>query len=165
MSAALADAVRPVMRPMRIEDLDAVMVVERRAYPFPWSIGIFRDCLFAGYPAWVLLEGGAFIGHGVLSVAADEAHVLNVCVDPARQGRGHGRILLRALVDAARGRGASRVFLEVRPSNPAAIALYEDEGFNEIGRRPRYYPAANNGREDAIVMAMELLGDPSGPRL
>lgn len=159
MSATLADAVRPVMRPMRIEDLDAVMVVERRAYPFPWSIGIFRDCLFAGYPAWVLLEGGAFIGHGVLSVAADEAHVLNVCVDPARQGRGHGRILLRALVDAARGRGASRVFLEVRPSNPAAIALYEDEGFNEIGRRPRYYPAANNGREDAIVMARELFSD------
>lgn len=159
MSAAVADAVRPVMRPMRVEDLDAVMVVERRAYPYPWSIGIFRDCLFAGYPAWVLLEGGAFIGHGVLSVAADEAHVLNVCVDPARQGRGHGRTLLRAMVQAARGRGACRVFLEVRPSNPAAIALYQDEGFNEIGRRPRYYPADNNGREDAIVMAMELLGD------
>lgn len=159
MSAAVADAVRPVMRPMRVEDLDAVMVVERRAYPWPWSIGIFRDCLFAGYPAWVLLEDGAFIGHGVLSVAADEAHVLNVCVDPARQGRGHGRILLRAMVQAARGRGACRVFLEVRPSNPAAIALYQDEGFNEIGRRPRYYPAANNGREDAIVMAMELLPD------
>ena len=156
MSAAVADAVRPVMRPMRIEDLDAVMVVERRAYPWPWSAGIFRDCLLAGYPAWVLLEGGAFIGHGVLSVAADEAHVLNVCIDPARQGRGHGRILLRAMVEAARGRGARRVFLEVRPSNPAAIALYQDEGFNEIGRRPRYYPAANNGREDAIVMAMEL---------
>ena len=159
MSAAVADAVRPVMRPMRVEDLDAVMVVERRAYPWPWSIGIFRDCLFAGSPAWVLVEGGAFIGHGVLSVAADEAHVLNVCIDPARQGRGYGRALLRAMVQAARGQGAQRVFLEVRPSNPAAVALYEDEGFNEIGRRPRYYPANNNGREDAIVMAMELLGD------
>ena len=147
---------RPVMRPMRIEDLDAVMVVERRAYPWPWSIGIFRDCLFAGYPAWVLVEGGAFIGHGVLSIAADEAHVLNVCVDPARQGRGYGRSLLRAMIDVARGRGACRVFLEVRPSNPVAVALYEDEGFNEIGRRPRYYPT-DNGREDAIVMAMELL--------
>ena len=157
MSAAVADALRPVMRPMRIEDLESVMVVERRAYPYPWSIGIFRDCLFAGYPAWVLVEGGAFVGHGVLSVAAGEAHVLNVCVDPARQGRGYGRGLLRAMVQAARGRGARRVFLEVRPSNPVAVALYEDEGFNEIGRRPRYYPADNNGREDAIVMAMELL--------
>ena len=154
MSAAVADALRPVMRPMRIEDLESVMVVERRAYPYPWSIGIFRDCLFAGYPAWVLVEGGAFVGHGVLSVAAGEAHVLNVCVDPARQGRGYGRGLLRAMVQAARGRGARRVFLEVRPSNPVAVALYEDEGFNEIGRRPRYYPTDNNGREDAIVMAM-----------
>ncbi len=162
MSAAAIEAYAsqgPVMRPMREADLEAVMVVERRAYPYPWSIGIFRDCLFAGYPAWVLLEGGAFIGHGVLSLAADEAHVLNVCVDPARQGRGHGRRLLRAMVETARGRGACRVFLEVRPSNPAAIALYQDEGFNEIGRRPRYYPA-DNGREDAIVMAMELLEEP-----
>lgn len=160
MSSAAVEAgtaPRPLMRPMRVEDLDAVMVVERRAYPYPWSIGIFRDCLFAGYPAWVLIEEGAFIGHGVLSVAADEAHVLNVCIDPSRQGRGLGRVLLRAMVEAARGRGACRVFLEVRPSNPAAIALYQDEGFNEIGRRPRYYPADNNGREDAIVMAMELL--------
>lgn len=156
MNAAVADAMqRPAMRPMRIDDLESVMVVERRAYPWPWSIGIFRDCLFAGYPAWVLLEGGAFIGHGVLSIAADEAHVLNVCVDPARQGRGYGRTLLRAMIDVARGRGACRVFLEVRPSNPVAVALYEDEGFNEIGRRPRYYPT-DNGREDAIVMAMEL---------
>jgi ribosomal-protein-alanine N-acetyltransferase len=159
MNAAAADAVqRPRMRPMRVEDLESVMDVERRAYPYPWSIGIFRDCLFAGYPAWVLLEGDIFIGHGVLSVAADEAHLLNVCVDPARQGRGYGRALLRAMVQAARGRGARRVFLEVRPSNPAAVALYQDEGFNEIGRRPRYYPA-DSGREDAIVMAMELFDD------
>ncbi len=158
-AAVAADALqRPQMRPMRVDDLDAVMVVERRAYPWPWTIGIFRDCLSAGYPAWVLMEGGAYIGHGVLSVAADEAHVLNVCIDPARQGRGHGRALLRAMVEAARGRGACRVFLEVRPSNPVAFALYQDEGFNEIGRRPRYYPAADNTREDAIVMAMELLG-------
>lgn len=159
MNAAVAGSVRPVMRPMREADLEAVMAVERRAYPYPWSIGIFRDCLFAGYPAWVLVEGEAFVGHGVLSVAADEAHVLNVCIDPARQGRGLGRQLLRAMVDAARRRGARRVFLEVRPSNPVAFALYQDEGFNEIGRRPRYYPADNNGREDAIVMAMELLDD------
>ncbi|NLA67746.1 MAG: ribosomal protein S18-alanine N-acetyltransferase [Gammaproteobacteria bacterium] len=156
MSAAVAGAARPVMRPMREADLDSVLVVERRAYPWPWSIGIFRDCLHAGYPAWVLLEGGAFIGHGVLSVAAGEAHVLNICIDPSRQGRGYGRALLRSMVDAARGRGARRVYLEVRPSNPVAIALYQDEGFNEIGRRPRYYPA-DSGREDAIVMAMELL--------
>ncbi|MCD9032228.1 ribosomal protein S18-alanine N-acetyltransferase [Luteimonas sp. Y-2-2-4F] len=161
MSALAADAgTAPRLRPMREDDLDAVMAVERQAYPFPWTPGIFRDCLRAGYPAWLLQEGDAVIGYGVLSLAADEAHVLNVCVAPAAQGRGHGRRLLRSLLGIARGHGAMRVFLEVRPSNPGAIALYHDEGFNEIGRRPRYYPAAD-GREDAIVMALELLPDES----
>lgn len=160
MSALAADRApaQAALRPMREDDLEAVMQIELRAYPFPWTIGIFRDCLRAAYPAWVLHEDGRTIGYGVLSVAADEAHVLNVCVDPAEQGRGHGRRLLRALERIARGHGAQRVFLEVRPSNPHAIALYHDEGFNEIGRRPRYYPA-QEGREDAIVMAKELLPD------
>ncbi len=143
------------LRPMREFDLDAVMDIELRAYPFPWTRGIFRDCLAAGYPAWVVLEDGRIIGYGLLSIAAEEAHVLNVCIAPERQSRGYGRQLLRALVRHAREADACRVFLEVRPSNPAAIALYESEGFNEIGRRPRYYPA-RSGREDAIVMAMEL---------
>ena len=135
-----ADQARASLRPMRDDDLDAVMRIEVRAYPFPWTAGIFRDCLRAGYPAWVLVQDVRILGYGVLSVAAGEAHVLNVCIDPDDQGQGHGRRLLRALVRAARGQGAQRVFLEVRPSNPNAIALYHDEGFNEIGRRPRYYP-------------------------
>lgn len=157
-SAVAADRERQParLRVMREEDLDAVMAIELRAYPFPWSRGIFRDCLRAGYPSWVLDEAGEVVGYGVLSVAADEAHILNLCTAPARQGRGHGRRLLRALVQQARGRGAQRLFLEVRPSNPQALALYAAEGFAEIGRRPRYYPA-HHGREDAIVMAMELL--------
>jgi ribosomal-protein-alanine N-acetyltransferase len=146
------------LRPMRESDLDAVMAIELRAYPFPWTRGIFRDCLLADYPARVLVQDGGIIGYGMLSVAADEAHVLNVCAAPDVQGRGHGRRLLRALLQLARGRGVRRVFLEVRPSNTTAIALYHAEGFNEIGRRPRYYPA-KQGREDAIVMAMELFAD------
>ncbi|GHH56983.1 ribosomal protein S18-alanine N-acetyltransferase [[Pseudomonas] boreopolis] len=142
-------------RAMREIDLDEVMEIERRAYPFPWTRGIFRDCLQAGYPGLVVEEGWDMIGYGMVSIAADEAHVLNVCIDPARQSRGHGRQLLRALVKLVRDRGAHRIFLEVRPSNARAVALYQSEGFNEIGRRPRYYPA-HNGREDALVMAMEL---------
>lgn len=141
---------------MREDDVDAIMEIERRAYPFPWTHGIFRDCLRAGYPSWVLHRDGDIIGYGVLSIAADEAHVLNLCIDPDQQGAGHGRRLLHSLLKLARGHGAQRVFLEVRPSNPNAIALYFDEGFNEIGRRPRYYPA-KQGREDAIVMAIELM--------
>jgi ribosomal-protein-alanine N-acetyltransferase len=157
MSALQSDAgFAATLRPMRESDLEEVMAIELRAYPFPWTRGIFRDCLVAGYPAWLLLERGLPIGYGVVSVAVDEAHVLNVCVAPERQGRGLGRYLLRALVQAARERRAERVFLEVRPSNPHAIALYHSEGFNEIGRRPRYYPS-QDGREDAIVMAIELI--------
>jgi ribosomal-protein-alanine N-acetyltransferase len=146
------------LRPMRVDDLDAVLDIEVRAYPFPWTRGIFQDCLRAGYPAWVLECEGRTIGYGMLTIAAAEAHVLNVCAAPEVQGQGHGRRLLRTLLRIARSRGAQRVFLEVRPSNPVAIALYDAEGFNEIGRRPRYYPA-KNGREDAIVMAKELLAD------
>jgi ribosomal-protein-alanine N-acetyltransferase len=164
MSALATDAVATghpagdTLRPMREADLDAVMAIEVRAYPFPWTRGIFEDCLRAAYPAWVLWRGEAIVGYAVLSVAAGEGHVLNVCVDPACQGQGHGRRLLHAVLHLARARGAKRLFLEVRPSNPGAIALYRSEGFDEIGRRPRYYPA-RDGREDAIVMAMELLPD------
>lgn len=157
MSALAADApLQPVLRAMREVDLPAVMAIEQRAYAFPWTQGVFRDCLLAHHPSWVLIEHDRIIGYAVLSVAADEAHVLNLCTAPEAQGRGHGRRLLRALLQLARGRGAQRVFLEVRPSNAPAIALYHDEGFNEIGRRPRYYPA-KDGREDALVMALELL--------
>ncbi len=143
-------------RAMRMHDLEAVMAIEVRAYPFPWTVGIFRDCLSAGYQAWLAVREDRIVGYGVLSIAAREAHVLNVCVDPVEQGQGIGREILRMLLRCARQHGAQRIFLEVRPSNPHAIALYGDEGFNEIGRRPRYYPAVG-GREDALVMAMELL--------
>lgn len=144
------------VRPMRESDVAAVHAVEERAYEFPWTPGIFHDCLRADYPAWVLVEGDEVIGYFLLSIAAGEAHVLNVCVAPGHQGQGHGRRLMRTILQLVRGRGVQRVFLEVRPSNTGAIALYDSEGFNEIGRRPRYYPA-KNGREDAIVMALELL--------
>lgn len=150
----------PELRPMREEDLESVAQIEAGAYDFPWTLGIFRDCLRAGYACWSLAQEGRIIGYAVLSVAAREAHVLNVCVAPDEQGHGHGRRLMRRLVDLARWHHAERVFLEVRPSNQRAIALYHDLGFNEIGRRPNYYPA-RQGREDAIVMAFELL-DPEG---
>ncbi|WP_295378667.1 ribosomal protein S18-alanine N-acetyltransferase [uncultured Stenotrophomonas sp.] len=144
------------LRALRESDLTVVMAIEVRGYPFPWTRGIFVDCLRAGYPGLVMERDGELIGYGMLSIAADEAHVLNICIDPLTQSRGLGRQLLRALVQLASDRGAQRVFLEVRPSNTPALALYHSEGFNEIGRRPRYYPAAQ-GREDAVVMAIELV--------
>lgn len=145
------------LRRMQESDLPEVMQIELRAYPWPWSVGNFRDCLRSGYSMWVLESDKRIIGYAVLSVQADEAHLLNLCIDPACQSRGLGRRLLRDVRSAAQASGAQRIFLEVRPSNRHAVKLYQDEGFNEIGRRPRYYPAANNGREDGLVMAMELL--------
>lgn len=152
----------PNLRPMREADVDQVIAVEERAYPLPWTLQIFRDCLRAGYHGFVLELDGYVMGYFMLSVAAGEAHVLNICVDPAEQGKGHGKRLLRRAMDLARWHRVERIFLEVRPSNPNAIKLYHDHGFNEIGRRPNYYPA-KNGREDALVMAYELMFDEDAP--
>ena len=155
MSALARDAL-PALRAMQTHDLERVFEIETRAYEFPWTLGIFHDCLRAGYGCWVLADDARVIGYGILSTAAGEAHILNVCVAPEAQGRGHGRRLVQRLIDLSRWHRVERVFLEVRPSNPTAIALYHDLGFNEIGRRPNYYPA-KGGREDALVMAVELL--------
>lgn len=156
--SAVARPVQASVRALRESDLNAVMVIEERGYPYPWTRGIFLDCLRAGYPGLAMEENGLLVGYALLSIAADEAHLLNICVDPLNQSRGRGRQLLRAIVGLARDRGVQRVFLEVRPTNTPALSLYHSEGFNEIGRRPRYYPAAD-GREDALVMAIELVAD------
>jgi len=134
----------------------AVLAVERAGYPHPWTEGNFRDCLSAGYCCWVLEQDGEIIGHGVLSVAVGEAHVLNVCVRPDRQGRGLGRRILDRLLRLAREHAADTAFLEVRASNTVAQRLYESAGFNEIGLRRNYYPA-HKGREDAVVYAKALI--------
>ena len=102
----------PLLRPMRVEDLDQVVAIEIGAYEFPWTLGIFRDCLRAGYNCWVLAQSVEVIGYGVLTVAAGEAHILNVCVAQDQQSRGHGRHLMQRLVDLARWHHAERVFLD-----------------------------------------------------
>ena len=155
MSAVLHEPI-PGIRPMMVDDLPAVLAVENRAYSHPWSEGILRDCLRVGYSCWVCELGDALIGHAVMSIALGEAHLLNLCVHPDQQRQGTGRRLLHRMLRVASERQADTVFLEVRASNTAARALYEDEGFGEIGRRRNYYPA-DSGREDAIVYAKALL--------
>ena len=155
MSAVLREPM-PYIRPMGVDDLPDVLLVENRAYSHPWSEGILRDCLRVGYACWVCELGGELIGHAVMSVALGEAHLLNLCIDPDRQGRGTGRRLLHRMLRVAREREADTIFLEVRVSNLVARTLYETEGFGEIGQRRGYYPA-DSGREDAIVYAKALL--------
>jgi len=155
MSAVLKDST-PFIRPMRNGDLSEVLAVEHSAYSHPWSEGILEDCLRVGYSCWVCELGDSIVGHVVMSVAIGEAHLLNICVGPEWQGRGVGRRLLRRALRIAQDRQADTMFLEVRASNESARALYESEGFGEIGRRRGYYPT-DKGREDAIVYAKVLL--------
>ena len=131
------------------------MVVERAAYPYPWSEGIMSDCLHSGYCCWLCQFNSEVIGHCVMSVAVGESHILNLAIHPEYQGQGLGRRLLDHMLDIARRHHATSIFLEVRVSNRAAAALYDSMGFNEIGRRNGYYPA-DKGREDAILYGLEL---------
>jgi ribosomal-protein-alanine N-acetyltransferase len=140
---------------MTSADLRAVALVERQTYRYPWSEGIFRDCLLAGYQAIVLDVDGVLSGYAIMSIAAAEAHILNLCLHPRTQRRGYGRWLLHVLLDNARDSAVDRVFLEVRPSNQPALALYAQEGFQQIGIRPGYYQA-EGGREDAVILAASL---------
>ena len=80
---------------------------------------------------------------------------MNLCIDPQMQNKGYGRRLLAKILECAREHNANCAFLEVRPSNTAAVRLYESEGFNEVGVRRGYYPA-RHGREDAVVFAKQL---------
>ena len=143
---------------MRPTDLRDVMVIENRNYAFPWTEGIFRDCLKAGYTMQVLRLDLVLVGYGVMQVAANEAHILNLCVDKDYNHRGYARSLLEKLLTMGERAGAHTAFLEARPSTPRAIQLYERAGFNEVGLRKAYYESVD-GREDAVVMARSL-GDP-----
>lgn len=136
-------------------DIEQVLQVEQRSYAFPWTHGNFIDCLSAGHQCWVALSDDRIIGHGIVTVAVGEAHLLNVCVLRELQGQGFGRRFLEHLLSVCFSAGARRMFLEVRPTNYSAVALYQSLGFIEIGVRKDYYPAPL-GHEDALVFALDL---------
>lgn len=142
-------------RRMCTEDLPRVSEIERRIYSHPWTQGNFADSLDAGYDCTVLEVYGCLCGYGILTVAAGEAHLLNISIDAPWQGKGLGRTLLLHHIDLARSRGARILLLEVRPSNMVARALYESVGFERIAVRRGYYPAAE-GREDALLLLLNL---------
>ena len=144
-----------VARTMSHDDLPQVSDIERRSYDYPWSHGVFRDCLLAGYCCIVLERGDAVTGYGILSVAAGEAHILNLCVDPDHRRLGYGDRLLDEILLRARAAGVREIFLEVRPSNATALSLYRKKGFRQIANRRAYYQA-RDGREDAAVLSLVL---------
>ena len=160
------DALRLQIRQMSLQDLDEVMQIERVIYSFPWTRGNFSDSLRAGHDAWRFDDdSGRMIGYAVLMWAPDEVHLLNLSVDQGWQGRGFGERLLRWLADDVYRRGARALLLEVRPSNPVALRLYERVGMQRIGLRRGYYPSFDRRREDAVVMRSPLpLAAPAGAR-
>jgi ribosomal-protein-alanine N-acetyltransferase len=153
LSAVLKDL--PRLAAMREPDLGEVMAIESAIYTHPWTRGNFADSLRAGYECRVLRAGGELIGYFVLMVAAGEAHLLNLSVAAAHQRRGHGSMLLQEAAAIAKKLGARSLFLEVRPSNRGAQALYTRFGFQKVGVRRGYYPA-HAGREDALVLTLAL---------
>jgi ribosomal-protein-alanine N-acetyltransferase len=147
-----------VIRAMRGSDVADVVAIERGSYQFPWSEGIFRDCLRVGYVCRVVTVSRQVMAYGVMSFGAGEAHILNLCVDEAYRCRGIGRQLLNSLIERAGAAGMADAYLEVRPSNTTAIRLYLALGFEQVGMRRGYYQAAN-GREDAAVLRRALRTD------
>lgn len=144
-----------VFRPMLHTDLPGVLAIEGRAHSHPWSRTIFTEGLDT-YECWVLQQQEQLVGYAVLQIILDEAHLLNLTIEPNRQGAGLGRYFLLWLLVRMHSLGAGQCFLELRASNLAAYHLYQRAGFNEIGCRTGYYPAPG-GREDALVMACVLL--------
>ena len=156
MSAQLKQS--PLIRPMVLAELDAVMTIEAQIYPFPWTRGNFSDSIISGYHCLVLEQVDRVIGYGVMMIGPDEAHMLNLSIATTWQGRGWGGMLLQHFIGLAREHRVQRMqrmFLEVRRSNPDAVRLYQRAGFSQIGIRKDYYPATN-GREDAVVMELIL---------
>jgi ribosomal-protein-alanine N-acetyltransferase len=153
MSAVLKEP--PRLEAMRPADLDEVMAIENAIYSHPWTRGNFADSLRAGYDCRTWRLEGELIGYFILMAAAGEAHLLNLSVAARHQRSGHGRALLQEAAELARRRGAGRLFLEVRPSNLAAQALYTRFGFRRVAVRKGYYPS-HSGREDALVLSLAL---------
>lgn len=139
-------------RLMHLDDVESVFVIDEKIYPFPWTEGIFTDCIKTGHLCIVNEIENQIVAYGIVGMIVDEAHILNLSVQGDYQGKGLGRELLLYLLSLVKKAKITRALLEVRESNQVAINLYTSLGFEEIGQRKGYYPA-DNGREDAVVLA------------
>lgn len=136
-------------------DLTKAWHIEKRAHAFPWSEQTLASNQGERYRNYQLSVDGEMAAFAITQVVLDEATLFNIAVDPAYQRRGLGRALLEHVIDEVEKLGVVTLWLEVRASNVAAIALYESVGFNEATIRRNYYPTAD-GREDAIIMALPI---------
>ncbi len=144
------------IRPLLATDLDALLALDAATNPHPWDRLQWQDSL-AGHCCIGLEDGDTIAGFAVALPLPDEAELLLIAVDPLRQGQGLGQCLLADLCSVLRKENRERLLLEVRESNLRARHFYAAAGFREIGRRRNYYPC-DKGREDALILALDLGG-------
>jgi ribosomal-protein-alanine N-acetyltransferase len=149
-----------VIRAAAAGDLADVSALERKCYADAWPASAFATLPDNPQVCFTVAvePAGRLVGYAIAWFVLDEGEVANLAVAPAARRRGLGRMLLGGIVDNARTRGVSRLFLEVRESNVAARALYASQSFVEIGRRKQYYRKPS---EDALILRRELAGQPS----
>ena len=145
-----------MIRKAALTDVRAIFAIEKESFPTPWSRWTFLAELTQPISYFLVIgpappEPWKVWGYIVYWFVAEEMHLLNLAVHPCRRRRGIARILLSEALERCRNLGANVAWLEVRPSNASARALYESFGFKEVGLRPRYYEDTN---EDAILLAL-----------
>ncbi|GAA0202971.1 ribosomal protein S18-alanine N-acetyltransferase [Kangiella japonica] len=143
------------IRPLEVVDLEQVVDIEQRTHEYPWKKSIHLSCIEQEYPSLVLEQNSTVIGYVVFNYLFDECHLMNITTAPSHQGQGFATQLIKLMYKQAKLAGMQSVLLEVRESNHPALSFYIKEGFEEIGRRPNYYPN-KEGREAAIVMRRSL---------
>lgn len=138
-------------RTLAQSDIADILQIENQCYEFPWSEQIFRDCIDSNYQCYAISMYQKFSGYVIVSTVLDEAHLLNICLSKEWQGQRLGKSVLYWVFETLKIKKIDKFFLEVRPSNLVALALYNELGFETIGIRKSYYPA-QHGREDALAM-------------
>ena len=145
----------PVLRALGLEDLDQMEAIEQSSYDFPWTRDIFRDCMKVGYGCFGLQVDDRLVAYAIHNWAADESHLLNLCVDPRWRRRGFGGILLEHVIEHARCAGAGCCCLRFALPTPWQSGIYRQRGFGVSGDA-RTITGRTMGREDAIVMRLDL---------
>lgn len=140
------------------EHLPLVHQIEAQVYDFPWSQKVFADCLAAGYSCHLFWDSTDLVGYSLVAIAAGEAHLLNIGIDRQYQRRGYAAHFLPVVLNITSDLGGRVVYLEVRPSNKAALALYRKFDFDQIGLRKNYYRGLTQ-REDAVVLSRDISGN------
>lgn len=138
------------------KDLEEVVNIEKASYDFPWTIDVFQNCLKSCDECSVILYNNKICGYGIIAVTAYKAHILNLCIHPSLRNNGLGMQMLTHLTELATTQHAEAIFLEVRPNNKHALAIYAKLDFKVIGKRKDYY-LTEFGQEDALVLAKNII--------